>query len=239
MLTGGERFDAVFVTSFCVAAFGVVVLVLFVRDHRGGPAVPSRKVSPRLALNLLSQAPVRRVLAVACLLGLSTIGDGFIYLLLQRREGLSLGWFPLLAVGTSLAYLLMAYPLGFLADRIGRRPVLLAGFLSLSLVYVLMLSPFRGPAAIVAVVVCLGAFYAATDGVLMALAGPLLPESLRTTGLALVQSGQALAYLVSSVLFGLAWSYWGNTAALTAAALTALAAFVSTRILLRENRNEA
>ena len=238
MLTGGERYDAVFVTSFCVAAFGVVVLVLFVRDHRGTLTSPSRSVSPRLALGLLRRAPVRRVLGVACLLGLSTIGDGFIYLLLQRREGLSLGWFPLLAVGTSLAYLLMAYPLGALADRLGRRPVLLIGFLSLFSAYLLMLSPLRGMAAIVAVLVCLGVFYAATDGVLMALAGPLLPESLRTTGLALVQSGQALAYLASSVLFGLAWSYWDNTVALVAAALTAMAALVSTRILLREASNE-
>ena len=54
-----------------------------------------------------------------------------------------------------------------------------------------------------------------------------------------MQSGQALAYLVSSVLFGLTWSYWGNTTALVAAALTALAALVSTRILLREASNEA
>ena len=43
----------------------------------------------------------------------------------------------------------------------------------------------------------------------MALAGPVLPERLRTTGIALIQTGQALAYLVSSVLFGLAWQAWG------------------------------
>jgi len=238
MLAGGQRYDAVFVTSFCIAVFGVVVLVLFVRDHRGSLPSTPRTVSPRLALCLLRRAPMRRVLAVAGLLGLSTVGDGFVYLLLQRREGLSLGWFPLLAVGTSLGYLLMAYPLGVLADRLGRRPVLLSGFLFLSLGYLLLLSPFRGLAAIVAVLVCLGLFYAATDGVLMALAGPVLPESLRTTGLALVQSGQALAYLTSSVLFGLAWTHWGQRTALVAAALTALAALVSTRILLREASNE-
>ena len=238
MLAGGQRYDAVFVTSFCIAVFGVVVLVFFVRDHRGSLPSTPRTVSPRLALCLLRRAPMRRVLAVAGLLGLSTVGDGFVYLLLQRREGLSLGWFPLLAVGTSLGYLLMAYPLGVLADRLGRRPVLLSGFLFLSLGYLLLLSPFRGLAAIVAVLVCLGLFYAATDGVLMALAGPVLPESLRTTGLALVQSGQALAYLTSSVLFGLAWTHWGQRTALVAAALTALAALVSTRILLREASNE-
>jgi hypothetical protein len=38
-----DSFDAVFVTSFCIAAFGVLVLVLFVRDRRerieGAPKV--------------------------------------------------------------------------------------------------------------------------------------------------------------------------------------------------------
>lgn len=234
LLAGGQRYDAVFVTSFCVAAFGVVVLVLFVRDQRGSLPPPPAP----LALGLLRRKPIRRVLAVACLLGLSTIGDGFVYLLLQRREGLSLGWFPLLAVGTSLGYLIMAYPLGLLADRLGRRRVLLSGFLFLFLGYLVLLSPLRGVAAIVAVLACLGLFYACTDGILMALAGPVLPESLRSTGLALVQSGQALAYLVSSVLFGVTWRYWGPQTALCAAALVALAAFASTRILLREANNE-
>jgi MFS family permease len=47
-----------------------------------------------------------------------------------------------------------------------------------------------------------GLFYAATDGVLMAYAGPLVPEALRASGLAVVQTGQAVARLLSSVLFG-------------------------------------
>jgi hypothetical protein len=75
-------------------------------------------------------------------------------------------------------------------------------------------------------------FYAATDGVLMALAGPLLPPGLRTTGLALIQTGQALAYLVSSVLFGLAWQWWGVAGAIRAAAVAAAAMLAGAAVLL-------
>ncbi|MFD0576752.1 hypothetical protein [Dactylosporangium darangshiense] len=79
-----------------------------------------------------------------------------------------------------------------------------------------------------------GTFYAATDGVLMAVAGPLLPEQLKTTGIALVQSGQSLAYLGSSILFGAAWQLWGPGPALVAAAGVALAALcLVAAILLR------
>lgn len=57
-------------------------------------------------------------------------------------------------------------------------------------------------------------FYAATDGVLMAAAGPLLPANIRAGGLALVQTGQAIARMLSSVLFGLLWTVWDMRVAL-------------------------
>jgi MFS family permease len=232
----GQAFDAVFVVSGCVAAIGVLVLVLFVRDHRGS-AVAAKTVDLRSAAALLRIAPIRSLLFGAALLGLSTIGDGFVYLLLQRRENLAVGWFPLLAVGTSLAYLLLAVPLGTLADRIGRPPVFLAGYAALAGVYLLLATTWGGLPALVTVLLLYGVFYAATDGVLMALAGPLLPEQLRTTGLALIQTGQALAYLVSSVLFGLAWARWdaaGATRFAFAAAVVTLAG--SATLLLRTRR---
>jgi hypothetical protein len=70
----------------------------------------------------------------------------------------------------------------------------------------------------------------------MALAGPLLPPALRTTGLALVQSGQALAYLLSSVLFGLAWQWWGAGGAIRAAVLAAAVTLAGSGYLLTRAR---
>ncbi len=230
LAAAAESFDAVFVTSFCIAALGVVILVLFVRDHRS--TVPSAPVRPSAVTGLLRDKGVRRVVLAASVLGLATIGDGFVYLLLQKREGLAIGWFPLLAVGTSLVYLLLAAPLGALADRVGRLPVVLGGYGALAAVYLLVFGPLGGWPLIAAVLVLYGIFYAATDGVLMALAGPLLPERLRSTGIALIQSGQALAYLGSSVLFGLAWQFWGPETATRLAAVGVAVALAATAVLL-------
>ncbi|GGM28809.1 MFS transporter [Dactylosporangium sucinum] len=285
LAAAGQAFDAVFVTSFCVALLGVVVLVLFVHEPRSTPpgaapepagtttaaaaaappppptpeattatpeattatpeattatpeattATPDRPaVSLRAAAGLLRRREVRLVVAAAVVMGLATIGDGFVYLVLQQRHDLATGWFPLLAVGTNLVYLLLALPLGALADRIGRRRVWLGGFAALAAVYLLLAVRPGGWAALVVTVALYGAFYAATDGVLMALAGPLLPERLRTTGIALVQSGQALAYLASSVLFGIAWQWWGAGAALLVAAGAAAAALALVATILHE-----
>ncbi|SCE71884.1 Sugar phosphate permease [Micromonospora coriariae] len=235
LLAVWQSYDAVFVTSFCVAALAVVVLVLFVRERPSGeptdgPDEP--KVSVREAVGLLRSRPAHRLLLAAALLGLATIGDGFVYLLLQRREDLGLLWFPLLAVGTSLAYLVLAAPLGVLADRIGRLPVVVGGYSTLGVTYLLLAGPFHGWPALALTLALYGTFYAATDGVLIALAGPVLPPRLRTTGIALVQTGQALAYLVSSVLFGLTWQAWGPETAIRLAALAVGGVLVGTVLLL-------
>ncbi|MFC7649423.1 MFS transporter [Streptosporangium lutulentum] len=231
LAVAGQQYDAVFVTSFCVAAFGVLILVLFVRDHRG-PVPQAGSLSPRQAAGLLRIAGVRRAMIAAALLGLATIGDGFVYLLLRHRENMADVWFPLLAVGTSLSYLLLATPMGALADRVGRLPVTLGGYGALILVYLMLLGPVGGWPLVVAVLVLYGIFYAATNGVLMALAAPLMPERLRTTGLALVQTCQAVAYVGSSVFFGAAWQFWGPTAACVFAVLAGGVAIVATAILL-------
>ncbi|WP_439664501.1 MFS transporter [Lentzea sp. HUAS TT2] len=227
LAASAQSFDAVFVTSSCIAAFGVLVLVLYVRDR----PEPLQRKEP-LKLSLLKDPAVRRIVLAASLLGLVTIGDGFVYLLLQKREGLAFGWFPLLAVGTSMVYLLLAAPLGALADRVGRLKVMLAGYGALTVVYLLLFGPLGGWPLLVLVVLLYGVFYACTDGVLMALAGPVLPERLRTTGIALIQSGQALAYLGSSVLFGLAWQFWSPETATRIAAVAVVCALIATAALL-------
>lgn len=82
------------------------------------------------------------------------------------------------------------------------------------------------------VLVLLGVFYAATDGVLMALAAPALPAHGRASGLAVLQTGQALARLVGAAGFGAAWTWWGPRPALAAAALAlAVALTAAWRIL--------
>lgn len=234
VLAAGDSFDSVFVTSSCIAALGVVVLVLFVRDHR--TPMPVRPVRLATALGLLRRGRVRRLVLVAAVLGFVTIGDGFVYLLLRERVGLSIGWFPALAVGTSLVYLALAAPMGVLADRVGRLRVVIAGHLALAAVYAGLFGPWGGRPLVVVVVLLHGVFYAATDGVLMALAGPVIPRALRTSGLALVQTGQALGYLGSSVLFGLAWHHWGAEVSTRLAAVAVAVGVVVVAVLSGHRR---
>ncbi|MFF9213389.1 MULTISPECIES: MFS transporter [unclassified Streptomyces] len=223
-----DGYDAVFTVSFCVAAVGVLVLVLFVPGgHAAPPADDGPRPTLRGALGLLRERDLRRIALCALLLGLATVSDSFVYLLLQRRLGVPDRWFALLPLGTAAAFLLLAVPAGRLADRVGRWRIFLAGHGALLAAYALLLTSWHGSALPYAVLVLHGAFYAATDGVLMAAASDSVPEALRSSGLALVQTGQALARFACSLAFGALWTVWGDRAALTASALalTGCAAF--------------
>ncbi|MER7767693.1 MFS transporter [Kitasatospora sp. NPDC096140] len=214
---GGERhgYDAVFTVSSCVAALGVLILLLFVPKRQQRADEPSTPApSLRDSLTLLRLPGLRRLTLCAVLLGLTTVSDSFLYLLVQRRLGLSVTLFPLLPLGTAAAFLLLAVPLGALADRIGRHRLFLAGHGVLLLAYGVLLSPLRGLPAVICVLVLHGAFYAATDGVLAAAAADAVPAEQRGAGLALVGTGQALARFACSLLFGALWGAVGGPTAL-------------------------
>jgi MFS family permease len=253
-----DGYDAVFGVSACVAVLGVLVLVLFVpsrpqvatatetgtatetatgtadTDTDTGPAQEAKQpVNFREALALLRLPRLRALTGCAALLGLTTVSDAFVYLLLQRRVGLGEEWFPLLPLGTALVFLLMAVPLGALADRIGRRVVFLAGHASLLTAYALLLWIPDTTVLPYLVLALHGLFYAATDGVLPAAVADVVPEQLRASGLALVGTGQALARFCCSLAFGAAWTTWGDGPALAGSAIGLLCCAVVAGFVLR------
>jgi MFS family permease len=234
---GGYR--AVFAFSLAFAVLGVVVLAVVVPDLRtAGGRIAQGNQSPRrrmaLRLSDLSQPALRRVLAVAGLLGLVTVGDGFIYLSLSDAGSLATKYFPLLFVGTSAAYMTLAIPLGRVADRVGRARVFLIGHVALLAVYAFTASGVGGGAwTVVAVLVLLGGFYAATDGVLAALATQSVPEESRASGIAAAQTVVALSRFACSLGFGLLWQLTGREMALWVMALALAAGLAAGAVLLR------
>ena len=160
-----------------------------------------------------------RVLAAAGILGLLTIGDGFVYLVLQSRSDFAAQWFPLLYVGTNVAFLAFAIPLGRLSDRIGRARVFVIGHVGLLSAYLVAFLPVTDIAATILCLVLLGAFYAATDGVLAALAAQLTPVDSRATGIAAAQTVVAVGRFVSASAFGILWFSIGREPSLAVMAI--------------------
>jgi MFS family permease len=211
-------FDVIFVASLCVALVGLGVLVLFVENR---PPTTERTVAstlrPMVPVRVLVRVPRFKYLVLAAAaLGVATISDAFLYLTLQHRLTFAASFLPLLYVATSFVYLLCALPIGRLADRVGRGRVFVAGYTLLLAVYTVLLLPGLGGVALVGCILLFGAYYAATDGVLMAFASSMLPEDVRTTGLAVLTAATGLGTLAASVIFGGLWTILGPDSAVTA-----------------------
>ena len=235
-----RSFDAVFVVSFCVALVGLSILIVFVENPPAAGREPTYfdDVSIRDALGLLSTRRFQGLLLAGAPLALFTISDGFLYLAIQRHLDFDERFLPLLFAGTALAYMLLAVPVGRLADRVGRGRVFIAGYAVLIPVYASLLGPSAGLVALPFYFLLVGSYYAATDGVLMALASSLLPERLRGTGLALLVTVISLGRLFASITLGAIWTWAGLDAALITFGIGLLLAMSLAGVVLARVRED-
>lgn len=234
-----DGYQTIFAVSLAFALIGVAILAFVVPNVRTGAragrqaattdAAPKR----RFDWGVITAGPMRRVLAAAGILGLLTIGDGFVYLVLQSRSDFAAQWFPLLYVGTNVAFLAFAIPLGRLSDRVGRAKVFVWGHVALLAAYVTAALPLADIAATILCLIFLGTFYAATDGVLSALAAQLTTPETHATGIGAAQTVVALARFLSAVGFGFLWFAIGREASVLVVAGVLLVAIPCVALLLR------
>jgi MFS family permease len=224
----------VFIVSFCIALVGVAILVIFVQPRAAKDAATEEAPRPSLrqAMGLVHKPQYRALLLAGGALSLATASDAFIFLALQDTIDLGNSMFPLLFVGSATTYMLLAVPMGRLADQIGRGKVLLGGYVLLLTVYLLLLSPLGGWGLLVAALGLLGMYYAATDGVLMALGSAVAPDDIRGSGLALLRTVTSGARFAASLLFGLLWTLWGIDAAFGCFAALLIAAMAAAALIL-------
>lgn len=219
-----DGYGTVLMISFAFAVLGVAVLGLFVPADAGTRGPRATTPAPTLRWRDLATPGLRRLLAVAGVLGLLTVGDGFVYLALLDSGGFADYWFPVLYVGTNVAYLALAVPGGRWADRIGRPRMLVLGHVALAAAYLCAAAPQRGVLTTAGSLLLLGAFYAATDGVLAAVAGTTVPARARASGIASAQTVVALSRMLATAGFGVLWFAVGPRIALAVMAAALLLA---------------
>ena len=228
-------YNTVFVVSLACAILGVAILGIIVPNKRprADRAVAEHQPRQPFRWRQLNDPRLRRVLLVSGVFGLLTIGDGFIYLVLQSRSSFAAEWFPLMYVGTNIAFLALAIPLGRLSDRFGRARIFVIGHIALLAAYLFAAVPVAGAATTILCLALLGAFYAATDGILAALAAESTPAESRGTGIASAQTVVALSRLLASTGFGLLWFAVGRETAMFVVAIALAVVIPIVAYLLR------
>jgi MFS family permease len=193
-----RTFQVIILISIIPALLAVIVLALGARDV----PTPGKSEVPTFSLAGMDKH-FKLFLFVLILFTLGNSSDAFIILRGQER-GLALLQIMGMLLTFNLVYALLAGPLGALSDRIGRRKLILGGWLAYGLVY-LGFALSKSGWQIWALYGLYGVYYAATDGVAKAFIADLVPDERRGTAYGLYNAVIGLMALPASVAAGLLW----------------------------------
>lgn len=155
----------------------------------------------------------RRFIAFLMVTVLFTLGnssDSFIILLGKDRGLTILGVMGMLLTFNAV-YTVLAGPLGALSDRIGRRKLILFGWLAYGLIY-LGFGLSRTGTGIWLLFGLYGIYYAMTEGAGKALIADLVPDDKRGTAYGLYAAAVGLTAFPASLIAGILWSGVGSWA---------------------------
>lgn len=209
-------------------------LALLLREPRGSvtsPAQASAPVAPSTTATIRwhpSALPpaLRRYLLVVCLFTLGNASNVFL-LLRARQLGVGEAQIPLLWATLSAVAMLGSAPLAGWSDRIGRRRLLVAGYASYGVLYLLIGHLQSGSLWLWSLFAGYGLFLSATEGVEKALVADLALPDERGTAFGWFNLVTGLALLPASLLFGgLMQGYGAAVAFAVAAAFAILAALL-------------
>jgi MFS family permease len=142
-------------------------------------------------------------LVIIVLFTLGNSSDAFIILRGQER-GLDVFQVIGMALTFNFVYALLAGPLGSLSDRIGRRKLIIGGWIAYGLVY-LGIAVSQTGGQVWALFAFYGVYYAATEGVAKALVADLVPNEKRGTAYGLYNAAVGLVALPASLIAGMLW----------------------------------
>jgi MFS family permease len=204
-----------------------IVLVTAVRDIEA-PAAKEDPTKPVLSTeNLNRRFWVYLVVVLVFTLGNST--DAFL-LLRSNQLGVAVALAPILWALLNLVKSLFGTWLSGMSDRVGRKPLIVAGWLLYAAVYY-GFSRATAPWHAWALIATYGLFYAMTEGTEKALVADIVPKQKRGVAFGWYNLAIGLGALPASLIFGAIWDRVGAPAAFVFGASLALVAAIGMAIV--------
>ncbi|MEO0080994.1 MAG: MFS transporter [candidate division WOR-3 bacterium] len=221
-------FLPVFLLALVPQALGVAVLFL-VRETRSGPT-GTRSV--RLSFRDL---PVR-LRWFFLVVGLFALGNSSNQFLILRTKTVGYTIVNTLAVYLlyNIVYGLLSWPAGRIADAIGRKRLLVAGYAVYGLVYVgfAVLGPGNYAWLPWLLFGLYGVYSALTEGLEKAFVADIAPQAQRATFIGLHSTLVGIGLLPASLAAGLLWGLWGPRAPFWFGGVLGLAAALGLALVL-------
>jgi MFS family permease len=198
-----HTFQIIVLVSLVPAFAGVAALALGTRDV----AVKEKRAMPKFGFRSLGK-PFMVFMVIVAIFDLGNSSDAFLVLRAQER-GISVTGILLMLVMFNLVYTLISTPAGSLSDRIGRKRLIVGGWLVYAVIY-LGFGLAQQAWHIWVLYILYGLYYGMAYGTSKALVADLVPQELRGTAYGTYNAVLGILDFPASVIAGLLWQgAWG------------------------------
>jgi len=221
----------VFFAATIPAVISVLIIIFFITEKRKGR--DGARAMPKLSIKSFD-APFRRYLVVVGVFSLGYFADAFM-ILQAENLGVRAALIPIIYLAFNVVYAASSTPFGALADRIGLRKMILAGFIFYSVLFVLV--AFSSNALHIWILFPLyGIYKGMSEGTLRAYLATLAPAEQKATAFGVYHTVVGLMLLPASIVAGYLWDNVGpEVTFLYGSALSALAALLF--VVLKTHRS--
>jgi MFS family permease len=195
---GADTFKIVVLISLAPAFLAVLAMVIGTREV----AVKGQQAMPRFAFRSLGK-PFMIFMVIVSIFDLGNSSDAFLVLRAQER-GLSVTGILLMLVVFNLVYTLISTPAGSLSDKIGRKRLIVGGWLVYAVIY-LGFGLVQTVWQVWVLYVIYGVYYGLAYGTTKAMVADLVPEALRGTAYGTYNAVLGILDFPASLIAGVLW----------------------------------
>jgi MFS family permease len=229
----GWSLRATFFFAVVPGLAGVLILVFFLRESNDerGTMNEARPPADDSSSFIVHRSSFKRAILAISLFSLANSSDAFL-LLQAHAAGVSTAMLPLLWAGHHVIKSLFSTRAGALSDRVDRRYLLIAGWMSYALIYALF--PFaRSLTAFVILFVAYAIPFTLAEGAERAWIADLVPAAVRGKSFGIYYLANGLCVLAGTAIFGLIYQQISPAAAFFTGAALALAAVIAVATIKR------
>jgi MFS family permease len=231
-----DSISTVFLLSFIPGTLAVVLLLAGLRERASPPRTGGRTFSFRSAWTEMPDG-FRKYLLIILIFTLGNSTDAFL-LVRAQALGVPIALLPTIWVVLHVVKMAFSVPGGILSDRLGRKRIIVTGWVVYSLVYAGFAFASR-QWHVWALFATYGIYFGLTEGVEKALVADLAPAHLRGSAFGLYHLTVGIGAFPASLIFGLVWERLGAAAAFSMGAGLALLSSVMLATLREKERRNA
>jgi MFS family permease len=215
-----REYQRVFLYASIPVVVGLFVIVLFVREKKK-PIDEPETVPIKFSLGAFD-SNFKRFLVVIALFTLSNSTDAFL-LLRAQETGVATAMLPLLWMVLHFSKFFSSIVGGDLSDRVGRKTMILSGWVIYALVYAGFAYASSAWQAW-ALFIIYGIYFGLAESAEKALVADLVPDEKRGTAFGFYNLAYGITVFPASLIFGYVWSKFGAAPAFLMSAVISIVA---------------